>query len=103
MTIKCQEHYDKVVEYAKSIGDKTLQRCIEDLKQWEKNSNGKSEIELYWIWHHILSDSPKGHPTDGQASSEGCSITAGRTNPFPKSWSRSTAGAYTRKCQELKM
>ena len=48
MTIKCQEHYDKVVEYAKSIGDKTLQRCIEDLKQWEKNSNGKSEIELYW-------------------------------------------------------
>ena len=48
MTIKCMEHYDKVVEYAKSIGDKTLQRCIEDLKQWEKNSNGKSEIELYW-------------------------------------------------------
>ena len=25
MIIKCQEHYDKVVEYAKSIGDNTLQ------------------------------------------------------------------------------
>ena len=46
MKIKCKEHYDKVVEYAKSIGDKTLQRRIEELKQWEKNSNGKCEIEL---------------------------------------------------------
>ena len=63
MIIKCQEHYDKVVEYAKSIGDNThydkvveyaksigdntLQQCIERLQQWEKNSNGKYEIELY--------------------------------------------------------
>ncbi len=43
MIIKCQEHYDKVVEYAKSIGDNTLQQCIERLQQWEKNSNGKYE------------------------------------------------------------
>lgn len=28
MIIKCQEHYNKVVEYAKSIGDNTLQQCI---------------------------------------------------------------------------
>ena len=48
MVIKCQEHYEKVVEYAESIGDKTLQNCIERLKQWEKNSNGRYEIELYW-------------------------------------------------------
>ena len=47
MKIRCQEHYDKVVEYAKSIGDTTFQNCIERLKQWEKNSNGRSEIELY--------------------------------------------------------
>ena len=47
MKIKCQEHYDKVVEYAKSIGDTTLHNCIERLKQWEKNSNGRYEIELY--------------------------------------------------------
>lgn len=47
MKIKCQEHYDKVVEYAKSIGDTTLQNCVERLKQWEKNSNGRYEIELY--------------------------------------------------------
>ena len=36
MKIKCKEHYDKVVKYAKSIGDKTLQRRIEELKQWKK-------------------------------------------------------------------
>ena len=34
MKIKCQEHYDKVAEYAKSIGDTTFQNCIERLKQW---------------------------------------------------------------------
>ena len=28
MKIRCQEHYDKVVEYAKSIGDTTFQNCI---------------------------------------------------------------------------
>ena len=47
MKIRCQDHYDKVVEYAKSIGDTTFQNCIERLKQWEKNSNGRYEIELY--------------------------------------------------------
>lgn len=39
MKIKCQEHYDKVAEYAKSIGDTTFQNCIERLKQWEKNGS----------------------------------------------------------------
>nr|CRY96166.1 hypothetical protein [uncultured prokaryote] len=48
MKIRCQEHYDKVVEYAGSIGDTTFQKCIERLKQWENNSNGRYEIELYW-------------------------------------------------------
>ena len=33
MKIRCQEHYDKVVEYAKSIGDTTFQNCIERLKR----------------------------------------------------------------------
>ena len=40
MKICCsQEHYDKVVQYAKSINDKTLENCLERLKQWEKNKN----------------------------------------------------------------
>lgn len=47
MKIKCQEHYENTVKYAKSIGDETLSKCIERLKQWETNSNGRYEIELY--------------------------------------------------------
>ena len=47
MKIKCKERYEKTVKYAESIGDETLKKCIERLKQWEKNSNGRYEIELY--------------------------------------------------------
>ena len=32
MIIKCQEHYDKVVEYAKSIGDNTLQHLTSSMR-----------------------------------------------------------------------
>ena len=49
MKIMCtQEHYDKVVQYVKSINDKTLENCLERLKQWEKNKNCPCEIELYF-------------------------------------------------------
>ena len=75
MIIKCQEHYNKVVEYAKSIGDNTLQQCIERLQQWEKNSNGKYEIEIYRDF--------APHSFGGQESSEGYSIMADRTNHTP--------------------
>lgn len=34
MKIMCQEHYDKVVQYAKEIGDKSLNDCLERLKKW---------------------------------------------------------------------
>ena len=36
MKIMCQEHYDKVVQYAESIDDKTLHEC---LKRLERRSN----------------------------------------------------------------
>lgn len=50
MKICCsQEHYDKVVQYAKSINDKTLENCLERLKLWEKNENRPCEIELYYV------------------------------------------------------
>ena len=48
MKIKCQEHYEKTIKYAESIGDETWKKCIERLKQWEVNSNGRYEIELYY-------------------------------------------------------
>ena len=46
MQINCQEHYDEVVAYAKSIGDTTLSECIERLKRWEQNPNSPCTIHL---------------------------------------------------------
>ena len=73
MKIRCQEHYDKVVEYAKSIGDTTFQNCIERLKQWEKNSNGRYEIELY-------RDLRKWPLTEAGVLSEDCFTMENRTS-----------------------
>lgn len=83
MIIKCQEHYNKVVEYAKSIGDNTLQQCIERLQQWERTRTGNMKLKSTGTSHPIRSDSPKELPTGGQESSEGYSIMADRTNHTP--------------------
>ncbi len=47
-TICTQEHYDKVVKYAESINDTTLQNCLDRLRQWEENAKHAFEIELYY-------------------------------------------------------
>lgn len=39
MTIKCEERYQEALEYAAKTGDKTLQNCLDRLKQWEINQN----------------------------------------------------------------
>lgn len=46
MIIDCQEHYDSVVTYAKSINDTTLSACIERLKKWEQNPDRPCTIHL---------------------------------------------------------
>ncbi|MFR9543474.1 MAG: DUF4120 family protein [Rikenellaceae bacterium] len=46
MIIHCQDHYDKVVEYANSIQDTTLSACIERLKRWEQNPDRPCTIHL---------------------------------------------------------
>lgn len=71
MKILCQEHYDKVVQYAKEIGDKSLDNCLERLKQWEKNPNRPCEIELYWDFAPIRSDSGNDTKTVMSVLSEG--------------------------------
>lgn len=49
MKIMCrQEYYDKVVQYAESMNDTSLQNCLERLKVWEKNPNRPCEIEIYY-------------------------------------------------------
>lgn len=51
MKIMCkQEYYDEVMQYAKSINDTSLQKCLDRLKEWEKNPNCPCEIEIYSDW-----------------------------------------------------
>ena len=76
MKIMCQEHYDKVVQYAESIGDKTFQECLEKLRQWERHPSHPCEIELTDVW----------------ALSAGWSITDSPTGRTVLSTSRFTAG-----------
>lgn len=80
MKIRCQEHYDKVVEYAKSIGDTTFQNCIERLKQWEKNSNGRYEIELYRDFAPHSFGLRKWPLTEAAVLSEDCFTMENRTS-----------------------
>lgn len=47
MKILCQEHYDTVVQYAESIGDTTLRKCLERLETWERNPRCPCQIELW--------------------------------------------------------
>lgn len=83
MKICCsQEHYDKVVQYANSIQDRTLQNCLERLQQWEKNGQG-CEIELYYDSALIRSDSANGMRTEKSALWADCCITAARTGRLP--------------------
>lgn len=67
MKFKCQEHYDKVAEFAKSIGDNTLQRYIEHLNSGRRTRTGNVRLNFIGMSRLILLDSSKGHPTDGQA------------------------------------
>ncbi|WP_302365735.1 DUF4120 family protein [uncultured Alistipes sp.] len=47
MKIMCQEYFDAVVRYAESIGDCTLQECLDRLERWGQNARQASEIVLY--------------------------------------------------------
>lgn len=46
MEILCNEHLEETKRYAKSIGDESLQKCLNRLEQWEKNPYRPSEITL---------------------------------------------------------
>ncbi len=48
MKIPNQEHFENVKRYAESIGDTSLQKCLDRLKQWEENPSHPCEITLYY-------------------------------------------------------
>lgn len=80
MKIKCQKHYNNVAMYARGIGYTTFKNCTRRLKLREKNSNGRSEIELYYdlapYSFYFVEKTPDGQ--NGIVG--GYFITIGRTN-----------------------
>jgi hypothetical protein len=48
MKILNEEHFENVRRYAESIGDTSLQKCLERLKSWEENPDYPCEISLYY-------------------------------------------------------
>lgn len=53
MKINCQERYDEVLEYAKSINDETFQECINRLKTWEENAKEQGrDMEIHLFRDH---------------------------------------------------
>ena len=46
MKILNEEHFENVKRYAESIGDTSLQKCLDRLKSWEENPDRPSEISL---------------------------------------------------------
>lgn len=92
MKIMCQEHYDKVVQYAESIGDNMLRECLERLERRNRNPCCPCQIELYRDFAPIRTSSRNAIPTGVWASLADWSITATRINRIVSSTSRFTAG-----------
>ncbi|MDR1501205.1 MAG: DUF4120 domain-containing protein [Prevotella sp.] len=46
MLVKCEERYAGAMAHAEKTGDKTLQDCLDRLRQWEINR--QCEIILYY-------------------------------------------------------
>jgi hypothetical protein len=79
MKILNEEHFENVKRYAESIGDTSLQKCLERLKSWEENPDCPSEISLYYDHAPYSFGFTQAIPTEGQASWAVCSITEYRT------------------------
>ena len=65
MKILNEEHFQNVKRYAESIGDTSLQNCLDRLKKWEENPDHPSEISLYY--DHARSASRNAIPTEASA------------------------------------
>ena len=82
MKILNEEHFENVKRYAESIGDTSLQKCLERLKSWEENPHHPSEISLYYD-HAPYSFGFTTYPDGRTASWAVCSITEYRTALLP--------------------
>ena len=92
MKILNEEHFENVKRYAESIGDTSLQKCLDRLESWEKNPDHPNEISLYYDHAPYRSASRNAIPTEEPESWEVCCITGCRTGHLRSH--RPTDGRY---------
>ena len=68
MKILNEEHFQNVKRYAESIGDTSLQNCLDRLKKWEENPDHPSESRSIMTMHRTRSASRNAIPTEASAS-----------------------------------
>ena len=83
MKILNEEHFENVRRYAESIGDTSLQKCLERLKSWEENPDCPCEISLYYDHAPYSFGFTQRYPEEGQVSWEVCSIMEYLTDRLP--------------------
>lgn len=83
MKIKCQEHYDKVAEYAKSIGAQPFRIALNASNNGRRTLAAGMKLNCITISLRIHSDLRKGHRMEETALWVDCSITADRMSLLP--------------------
>ena len=83
MKILNEEHFENVKRYAESIGDTSLQKCLDRLKSWEENPDRPSEISLCYDHAPYSFGFTQRYPDEKQVSWEVCSITEFLTDRLP--------------------
>lgn len=83
MKILNEEHFENVKRYAESIGDTSLQKCLERLKSWEEIPTIPAKSHSTMTMPRTRSALHNVIPTEGQASWAVCSITEYRTALLP--------------------
>jgi len=80
MKIRCQEHYDKVVEYAKSIGDTTFRIALNASNNGRRTQTAGMKLNSTGISPHIHSVLRKWPLTEAAVLSEDCFTMENRTS-----------------------
>ena len=73
MKILNDDHFQNVKRYAESIGDTSLQNCLDRLKKWEENPDHKiqtiqAKSRSIMTMHRTRSASRNAIPTEASAS-----------------------------------
>lgn len=95
MKIMCQEYFDAVVRYAESIGDCTLQECLDRLERWGQNARQASEIEHYRDFAPYSFRFKQLYADDSLGVVGGLVYHARRIVPAAIRWKRSMDGPFT--------